>query len=355
MRWFSHAHIDHSGRLPFSSRGYANRSGNPRHARSQRDHARRLGAHQEKDAEFLARREKKFAEPLYGLRHAARTIELMTVCPTTQLRADSGSPRQIHRIAGHILGSASVALDCTEDGVTRRLVFSGDVGRAGLPIIRDPVPPSGPHVVIMESTYGNRDHEPVEGARARLAETIKVTAARGGRILIPAFAVGRTQEIIYERTSCPGGCHPAIPVYIDSPWRSTRHRSSRCTLTCSTRPRTGSASQRASSSYGDLYPYAQESGAERCRGPISSSRRQVMEARRILHHLATAVRSRNTILVVGFQASIRSVSGVERQPILKIFGEEVPLRAQSSDQWLQCTRRPQEDRWLDASAQRLPT
>src|SRR3970282_874396 len=97
--------------------------------------------------------------------------------------------------AGHILGSASVVLDCRENGVKRRLVFSGDIGRWGLPIIRDPVIPGGADVVIMESTYGNRDHAPPEDARSRLASVISETAARGGRGMIPAFGLGPTEEV----------------------------------------------------------------------------------------------------------------------------------------------------------------
>src|SRR5690606_19821313 len=120
--------------------------------------------------------------------------------------------------AGHILGSASVLLDITEHDQARRLVFSGDVGRRALPIIRDPVVPTGAHALIVESTYGNREHAPPSDARASLARVVRETAARGGRILIPAFAVGRTQEIVYElHQLLDEGAIPAIPIYVDSP------------------------------------------------------------------------------------------------------------------------------------------
>src|SRR6185503_333454 len=99
--------------------------------------------------------------------------------------------------AGHILGSASLDLRITE-GANHRLVFSGDIGRKGLPIIRDPEAPSGPiDTLIVESTYANRVHESVQGAEDRLGETVRRAAARGGKILIPAFALGRIQEIVY--------------------------------------------------------------------------------------------------------------------------------------------------------------
>jgi hypothetical protein len=92
-----------------------------------------------------------------------------------------------------------VLIEAREGGETRRLVFSGDIGRDGLAIIRDPNPPTGgADTIICESTYGNRDHESVDGARGRLGQVIRETAARGGRILIPSFAVGRTQELVYD-------------------------------------------------------------------------------------------------------------------------------------------------------------
>jgi metallo-beta-lactamase family protein len=289
---------------------------------------------QEKDAEFLARREKSVAEPLYGLRHAARTIELMTGVPYDTPFEPIPGVRATFIEAGHILGSASVVLDCTENNVTRRLVFSGDIGRAGLPIIRDPVPPKGADVVIMESTYGNRDHEPVEGARARLAEIIKITAARGGRILIPAFAVGRTQEIIYElHILTREGAIPAIPVYIDSPLAIDT------TSVFEMHPDLFDATEDLVQRVSELFKFvpviytrdAKESKAlNSARGPmIIIAASGMMEAGRILHHLAHGASDpRNTILVVGFQAEHtlgRRV--VERQPMLRIFGDEVPLRA----------------------------
>src|SRR6185436_10683517 len=103
-------------------------------------------------------------------------------------------------------------------GSTRRLVFSGDVGRRGLPIIRDPVPPVGADVVIMESTYGNRDHQSVAAMPDELARVVRETAARGGRVLVPAFAVGRTQELVYDlHRLARAGKIPSIPIAIDSP------------------------------------------------------------------------------------------------------------------------------------------
>jgi metallo-beta-lactamase family protein len=237
--------------------------------------------------------------------------------------------------AGHILGSASVILDCTEGGVTKRLVFSGDIGRSGLAIIRDPVPPSGAAAVIMESTYGNRDHDSVDGARAKLAEVIRNTAARGGRILIPAFAVGRTQELLYSLNSLlREGAIPSIPVYVDSPLAIDT------TTVFEMHPETYDQSEDMVKKVRELFDFpllrftreVEESKAiNTAKGPmIVIAASGMVEAGRILHHLANGASDpRNTILIVGFQAE--NTLGrriVEKQPMLKIFGDEVPLRAE---------------------------
>jgi metallo-beta-lactamase family protein len=195
----SHAHIDHSGRLPYLiAEGYSKTIWATSATRDLCAIMLADSAHiQEKDAEFLAKRRKEFIEPLYGMRHAVRTMDLMVGMPYNKQFDVVPGLKASYVDAGHILGSASVVLECTEDGKTKRLIFSGDIGRSGLAIIRDPVPPEGADALIMESTYGNREHESVDGARAQLAQVVRDTAARGGRVLIPAFAVGRTQEMVY--------------------------------------------------------------------------------------------------------------------------------------------------------------
>jgi metallo-beta-lactamase family protein len=236
--------------------------------------------------------------------------------------------------AGHILGSASVLIDCTEAGATKRLVFSGDIGRSGLAIVREPVPPEGADALIMESTYGNRDHESVAGARAQLAQVVRETAAKGGRVLIPAFAVGRTQEMIYALHGlAKEGAIPAIPIYVDSPLAID------ATTVFEMHPESFDRSEEMVQKAKDLFQFellhytrdVEESKAlSRARGPmVIIAASGMMENGRILHHLAQGASDpRNTILVVGFQAEHtlgRRV--VERQPILHIFGDEVPLHA----------------------------
>jgi len=332
----SHAHIDHAGRLPFLIReGYSKQIfATP----ATRDLcAIMLGdsAHiQEKDAEFLAKRRKEFIEPLYTTRHAVRTIELMVGQPYGTAFDVVPGVRATFIDAGHILGSASVILDCTEDGVTKRLVFSGDIGRRGLAIIRDPQIPTGADIVIMESTYGNRDHESVADARARLAQVVRETAARGGRVLIPAFAVGRTQELIYSLHELHrDGAIPAIPIYVDSPLAIDT------TSVFEMHPDTFDQSEDFVRKVAELFQFdlirytrsVQDSKELMAmHGPmIIIAASGMVEAGRILHHLAHGASDpRNTILIVGFQAEHtlgRRI--VEKRPVIKVFGEEVQLKA----------------------------
>ena len=332
----SHAHIDHSGRLPFLvTQGYTKTVWATAATRDLCAVMLADSAHiQEKDAEFLAKRHKEFVEPLYGMKHVVRTLELMVGVPYNKPFDVVPGVRGTYVDAGHILGSASVMLDCTEGGETKRLVFSGDIGRWGLAIIRDPVPPVDAHELIMESTYGDRDHESVDGARARLAEVIRDTAARGGRVLIPAFAVGRTQEIVYNLHSLiRESAIPSIPIYIDSPLAIDT------TTVFELHPEVFDQSEDMVKKVKELFDFplvhytrdVEESKAlAHMRGPVVIIAASGMaEAGRILHHLAQGASDpRNTILIVGFQAEHtlgRRI--VEKVAMLRIFGEEVPLRA----------------------------
>ena len=332
----SHAHIDHSGRLPFLiAEGYSKTIWATAGTRDLCAVMLADSAHiQEKDAEFLAKHRKDFVEPLYGMRHAVRTMDLMVGVPYNKPFDVVPGVRASYIDAGHILGSASVLLDCTENGKTKRLAFSGDIGRNGLAIVRNPVPPEGADALIMESTYGNRDHESVEGARAHLAKVIRETAAKGGRVLIPAFAVGRTQEMIYALHGLvKEGAIPSIPIYVDSPLAIDT------TTVFEMHPESFDHSEEMVQKTKDLFRFdllhytrdVEESKAlSRARGPmVIIAASGMMENGRIVHHLAQGASDpRNTILVVGFQAEHtlgRRV--VERQPVLRIFGEDVALRA----------------------------
>jgi metallo-beta-lactamase family protein len=332
----SHAHIDHSGRLPFLVKhGYA---GAIWTTPATRDLCAIMLADsaqiQERDAEHLARRGRKFVEPLYGRRDATLTQERIRGVPYHEAFEAVPGVRCTFRDAGHILGSASVVLDLEEKGRRKRLVFSGDIGRAGLAIVRDPEIPEGADALILESTYGGRKHESVEGAREHLARVVRETAARGGRVMIPAFAIGRTQELIYslhqlvrERSI------PPIPIYIDSPLAID------ATVIFSMHPEIFDQSEEFIRRVRELFAFQQvhytrdvsESKAlNEARGPmVVIAAAGMAESGRILHHLLNGASDpRNTVLIVGFQAEHtlgRRI--VEQRPTIRVFGEDVPLRA----------------------------
>jgi metallo-beta-lactamase family protein len=332
----SHAHIDHSGRLPYLvACGYR---GPVYCTPATRDLCAIMladSAHiQESDAAYLARHGRPAAEPLYRQADVAELMPHMRAIPYGQSFEVVTGVRARFSDAGHILGSASVALDCADEGGHTRLVFSGDVGRRGLPIIRDPDPPNGADCVILESTYGDREHPPPENMRDRLGAIVRDSAARGGRIVIPAFAVGRTQEIVYDLHALTRARRiPAIPIYIDSPLATD------ATGVYAMHPDAFDHGEDLVASVADLFRFemvhytrdVNESKALNTQpGPmVIIAASGMAESGRILHHLLHgAPDPRSTILIVGFQAEHtlgRRI--VERRPTLKIFGEEVPLRA----------------------------
>jgi metallo-beta-lactamase family protein len=217
----SHAHIDHSGNLPnFVRQGY----NGPIHA----THAtmrltdimtRDSGHIQEYDVNFLnkrrARQGKPAVQPLYTVQDAIIAAKQLVGHDYAAAFEPIPDVSAQFTEAGHILGSAGIILDI-EDGP--RLMFSGDIGRADLPLVRDPVLPDEVDYLIMECTYGDRPHEPVEKAFADLREVIGRTVARGGKVIIPAFAVGRTQSLVYcLHQMIDNGDIERIPVFVDSP------------------------------------------------------------------------------------------------------------------------------------------
>lgn len=334
----SHAHIDHAGRLPYLvAQGY---KGTIWATSATRDLCAIMlvdSAHiQEKDAEFLARHGKEAMEPLYRVEDATRTLECMVGVPYNKWFDVTDGVRAKFTEAGHILGSASVELELREGSEFRRLVFSGDVGRSGLPIIRDPAPPTGgADAIICESTYGNRDHDSVAGAREQLARVVRDTAARGGRVLIPAFAVGRTQEVIYDLHELRrAGKIPEIPIFIDSPLATD------ATAVFAMHPETYDHSEELVRRAPHLFDVpmvrftrdvTESKKLNTMNGPmIIIAASGMAEAGRILHHLRHGASDpRNTILIVGFQAEHtlgRRI--VERRPEIRILGDMVPLLAQ---------------------------
>jgi metallo-beta-lactamase family protein len=220
----SHAHIDHSGNLPtlvragFKGRIYA--------TPATRDLCQFMlvdSAHiQKSDVRYVNRRRKRQGqrpfEPLYQIGDARKALGRFRAVHYGRAFEPVPGVRATFVDAGHILGSASVVLDLTEGSRTRRLVFSGDIGRRGLPILRDPQIPRGADYVIMESTYGDREHEPPSRAREYLRQFAQSTFESGGKLLVPSFALGRTQEIVYGMNQLwESGELAPLDVFVDSP------------------------------------------------------------------------------------------------------------------------------------------
>ncbi len=333
----SHAHIDHSGRLPYlTRRGFAKTIWATPATRDLCELMLADSAHiQAHDAAHLSKHHKSFIEPLYDQSDVDRTIDLMVTVPYGESFDVTPGIRGRFLDAGHILGSAIVMLECREGAHHRHLVFSGDLGRSGQPIIRDPQIPDRADHVIMESTYGNRTHPSGPDMRQELGGIVRATAARGGRILIPAFAVGRTQEIIYDLHALYRAHEiPEIPIYVDSPLAIdvtgvfARHPEVFDPREPLTRHPAGLFDFRLVRYTRDV----EESKAlnERTGPMVIIAASGMAESGRILHHLAHgAGNPRNTILIVGFQAEHtlgRRI--VERRPTLRVFDEEIPLRAE---------------------------
>ena len=223
----THAHIDHSGRIPMLlKQGFQGRIFATRLTAQLLDIMLQDSAHiQESDAEYQNRKNlragRPTVEPLYTVEDAQRVREFLTTCEYGE-KVDLCEGVSMECIdAGHLLGSASMKLTLTENGETRTIVFSGDIGNVDQPIIRDPQFFHEADFVVMESTYGNRNHTEVWSYTDELAQIIDETIAKGGNVVIPSFAVGRTQELLYFiRQIKDENLVKSVPnfdVYVDSP------------------------------------------------------------------------------------------------------------------------------------------
>jgi metallo-beta-lactamase family protein len=334
----SHAHIDHSGRLPLLVRhGF---HGPILATPATRDLSAVMlpdAAHiQEKDAEFLQRHGKMgpASEPLYSLPDAVAVQDLMMGVPYHRVHHIRKHLAFEFTDAGHILGSASVDLRISEGG-GHRLVFSGDIGRTGLPIIRDPDPPAGMvDSLIIESTYANRAHESVHDSEERLADLVRGAAGKGGKILIPAFAVGRTQELVYSLHQLfRAGKIPGLPIYVDSPLAVD------ATAVFRLHPELFDRDERMIERTTALFDFPlvqyvrdvnDSKKLNSLHGPaVIIAASGMVESGRILHHLANNVGDHRTVvLFVGFQAEHTLGRRIqEGAKTVKIFGEEYPVRA----------------------------
>ena len=222
----SHAHIDHTGKLPnLVKQGFG---GNVWCSAATRNLSAYMlmdsGYIQEKDVEYLNRKRSRRGEPpvdpIYTRADARETLPLFVSVGEGRPALIANGVSLTFRNAGHILGSAFVELEIEEfgSGKSWRLVFSGDLGREEIALLRSPAIAAQADLLIMESTYGARRHGRYDQAQRRLREVVCETARRRGKVIIPSFAVGRTQEIVYALNQLDAsGDIPEIPVYVDSP------------------------------------------------------------------------------------------------------------------------------------------
>jgi metallo-beta-lactamase family protein len=236
--------------------------------------------------------------------------------------------------AGHILGARSIEVTVRENSTARTVLFSGDLGREHQLIIREPAVPNGANVLLVESTYGDRLH-PADDFRARLGSIVESTAARGGSVVIPAFAVGRTQELLYVfRDLIAQGKMHSLPIFVDSPMAIDTTDLYRRHHEDYNLEMAGLVAQGVKPFSPPDVHFARSVGESKAlndsRLPmIIISASGMATGGRVLHHLARCLPDdRNTILFVGFQAAGTRGQIIQwRAPTVKMYGEEVPIRA----------------------------
>ena len=341
----THAHIDHSGRVPMLIKnGFQGRILTTRLTAQLMSIMLQDSAHiQESDAEYKNRKNRRAGrpeeEPLYTVADAQRVPEFIDTCEYDQPVHLCDGVDAVFIDAGHLLGSASIRLTLTEGGQTKTIVFSGDIGNVDQPIIRDPQFFTGADYVVMESTYGDRNHTEVWSYTGQLAQIIDETLGKGGNVVIPSFAVGRTQELLYFiREIKDQGLVtsvPDFPVYVDSPLAK-----SATTIFC-----------------GDLRGYLDEDALELVKDgthmfnfpglhltetvdeskslnedhtpKVIISASGMCDAGRIRHHLKYNLwRADSAVVFVGFQSpGTLGRTLLDGVTSVKLFGEDVAVRA----------------------------
>ena len=342
----THAHIDHSGRVPMLIKhGFTGQIWTTRLTARLLEIMLVDSAYiQMSDAEYDNRRNQRagrpFVEPIYTVEDAMRTMAYVHTCEYDQEIGICEGVTATFTDAGHLLGSASITMELHEGNVRKTIVFSGDIGNINQPIIRDPILLKKADYVVMESTYGDRNHQEVWSYTSELAKVIDRTLGRGGNVIIPAFAVGRTQEILYflrriKQEHLVKSVQD-FPVYIDSPLASKA-----TTIFC-----------------GDLRGYLDEEALALVKGGVDMfsfpglrltesleeskmlnadktpkviiSASGMCDAGRIRHHLKYNLWRRGwTIVFVGFQGpGTLGRTLLDGAPVVKLFGEEVAVLAE---------------------------
>ena len=332
----SHAHIDHAGNLPnLVKQGY---EGLIFATRATVELASLMildSAHiQEADAEFVnkkrAQRGEEPIEPLYTKEDAEDVAGMFKGVDYGE--AFEPIPGVIARLfdAGHILGSAGVSLEIEEKGKKIRLWFSGDIGRYRMPLLRDPILPDVVDYMIMESTYGDKSHSDPEQAFIEFRDVVNRTISRGGKVIVPAFSVGRTQELVYNLNEMmeEHGV-PRVPVYVDSPLAVNATQVFRNHPECfDDETRQFVAEARHPALDFKMLTYiksVEESKAlnERKEPMIIISASGMAETGRIVHHIKNNIENpKNTICIVSWQApNTMGRRLADREPEVNIFGE----------------------------------
>ncbi len=338
----SHAHIDHCGNLPTLAKGGFR--GDVHCTMATADLVSimlRDSAHiNAKDVEYVNQKHQRKGlppvEPLYTVQEAEDALHYLLAHTYDRWFPVTTGVHALLRDAGHILGSAITILDIEERARRLRLGFTGDLGRRDLPILRDPVLVQDLDYLITESTYGNRLHEDIAHVEEQLAETVTETHSRGGKLIIPAFAVERTQEVIYTLHRLrDSGRIPSIRVFVDSPLAIDATEIFRLHPECFDQE-TNEFLMREQDPFGFrglhyLRTVEESKSLNEMDGPmIIISASGMCEAGRVLHHLKNNIEDpRNTVLIVSFQAEHTLGRRIaERSEKVRIFGEEYRLRAQ---------------------------
>jgi metallo-beta-lactamase family protein len=337
-----HAHLDHSGNIPtLAKNGYSNTIYSTFATRDLCLVMLKDSAHlQEKDAEYLNKRNQGHTGPqvvpLYTVEEAERSLELFKGVGYNRSFYATSNVRVTFYDAGHVLGSALTFMEIFENGRKVRLLYAVDLGRKNLPILRDPVQVKDVDYLILESTYGNHLHDDFSTTSDKLASVINQTFQRGGKILVPAFALERTQELIYLLYLLEkGGRIPKIPVYVDSPLAVNITEIFKLHPECFDKE-TKALLEKEEDPFGlKRITYITDSEdskklnnlQEPCMIIAGSG---MCEGGRILHHLKNNIEDpKNTILVVGYMAENtlgRKIA--EKYPKVRILGEEYSLKSE---------------------------
>jgi len=340
----THAHIDHSGRLPllvkegFNGKIYAIKATCDLLSIMLRDSAQI----QEMDAKWEnkkgIRAGKNKVEPLYTMADAEKTLKYLVPCEYGKMEQLSDSVKFNFVDAGHILGSSSVEVFLSEKTTSKKIVFSGDIGNTDQPIIRDPRYIEEADYVVMEATYGDRNHEKTSSSISVLADILDKTLSGGGNVIIPSFAVGRTQGVLYLLREIKGKRlvpSPGFPVYVDSPLASEATKLYEDDLILYGDRQTKDILEKGHNpiSFPDLsFTDSTEESIALNHDPVPKviiSSSGMCEGGRIKHHLKHNLwRKECSVVFVGYQAcdtlGRMLLDGAEK---VTIYGEEIAVRA----------------------------